>query len=652
MDHKIDDGWHNPLTTIAVNTEMRKEDGLLRLYYSGWFWYNGICFHFYICQRLPPLPGNIRATMVTITSEELVAGQWPTADLGCRGELSIIDPQSGFTLKLTGSAKRARIKKSKQLSAKRCGLSAEEVETEVDVTVRKNIRTATSNLEVIKDAIEKAAKRAYAEHEGLLARKLGNMTAPDTITPAQTYNLYHTQFFDYQYLYKEKPSPETFASYRSALKSLCYELPVIPMKDIRRSHIEQLFQKKNTCDFHKGLLRSFWDFCRNNGYCTGEDPFSKPTGKKKRTAETLAQNSVTPESLSLEDCNRVYKRCMEQVTDSGLPCAVALSLFGGFSFDKIGTTTWGDIMFNPSDQDDVRVQDRNDTAAGATHDRTRPLLIQGARILTSRYHHLLTTHTPNQLADMPVVVQKNAKLRPTATQLTQYCNTILYQSGIAVGEYSAIKEGREAVSKRLFRNTYAHLIDYECGLQKEFGTREYLHGTSLTANTSADHYIGYSSEDGQRAMVELLHRVGPNEEIPESGVHKLHSGGGSGYICRPAATARLVVLTATVEIPPGGILELSAPHGVSGSLACTYVSPSPKHRKRRKNEESSLPSPPDSSEGQEVPSAVGSKALRKRRKKQQCRNCTEPEASIPPVPGSAELPHEELSEENTQLCLF
>ena len=78
---------------------------------------------------------------------------------------------------------------------------------------------------------------------------------------------------------------------------------------------------------------------------------------------------------------------MEQVTDSGLPCAVALSLFGGFSFDKIGTTTWGDIMFNPSDQDDVRVQDRNDTAAGATHDRTRPLLIQGARILTSRYHH-------------------------------------------------------------------------------------------------------------------------------------------------------------------------------------------------------------------------------------------------------------------------
>ena len=34
MDHKINDGWHNPLTTIAVNTEMRKEDGLLRLYYG------------------------------------------------------------------------------------------------------------------------------------------------------------------------------------------------------------------------------------------------------------------------------------------------------------------------------------------------------------------------------------------------------------------------------------------------------------------------------------------------------------------------------------------------------------------------------------------------------------------------------------------
>lgn len=424
----------------------------------------------------------------------------------------------------------------------------------------------------------------------------------------------------------------------------------ISMGDIRHSQLVELFKEMRSNNFEKGLLRSFWDFCRQNGYCKDTDPFSKPTGRKKRTPDTLQQNSVTPESLTLDDCNKVFFQCMDQVEHTGMACAIALTLFGGFSTDECLKKKWGDVIFNADNPDDVRIQHRNDAAAGATHARTRPLLIQGARILTKHYHQLLGIYSAEDLSDMPIVTVKNKKQTPASSKLTQYYETILRQSGIATGEYSAIKEGREAVSKRLFRNTYTHLVDYECGLQKEFGMREYLKGNSLTKNTSADHYIGYSSDDGLLAMAELLRRIGPDEKHMKSDIQKVEDNDGVTYVCPPTSDARQSGLYAEIIIPPGAVISIYAPHGVSGSLVCESVSQTTKRNKRSSKKDGAPTLVPNDGqdsftpEKKDRPNKKQKTQLRERNKK--LKNHTVP------TTGSTEIQHNDLFSEGEQLSLF
>lgn len=645
---KIRDGWDNPNSFIEEELELRIEDHLLRTRYKGCFYYGNIFFSFYVCQSLPTL-GDSQAHMVSFNPAEMT-GQRPAVDFGCRGEISIIDPETGFSLKRTGSSKKEYIKKSKQISSKRSGGTDFEVANkEIDVTVRKNIRTSRTDLGLIKETIERIAKKAYAEHEAVLVRKLGVIISPDMITPAQAYSLYCTLFFETRYFGQKKPSPKTLLSYQSTLKSLCYDLPPSPMGSITWSHLTRLFTERNFCDFDKGLLRSFWAFCLKNGYYIGKNPFLKPVKKKKRTPEFLHQGAATPESLELEECNKVFHYCMKQVPFNGLAYAVALTMFGGFSNDNALNKKWGDVIFSSIDPDDVRIIDYNDTAAGATHNRTCPLLLQGARILKARYQHLCTIYAASKLADMRIVEVKNKMQSPVESQLIEYYDMILRQSGIAVGEYSVLKETSKATSKRLFRNTYFHLIDYECGLQNEFGFREYLRGNSLTANTSADHYIGYSSEDGQSAMVDLLHRVAPCEEIVERGIHDTKDSNGTSYTCWPSTTARQTVLTAEIIIPPSAIAEFSALHGVSGSLVYANNLQQNGAGSRESVDTSSQSEP---SEGQVVYGIEQEKKTGGSKKKQNKKYAVADRNNPETTPDSTKIRHERQSYEGEQLSLF
>lgn len=93
---------------------------------------------------------------------------------------------------------------------------------------------------------------------------------------------------------------------------------------------------------------------------------------------------------------------------SGDVCGIALMLWGGFSAKLACGFVWGDILFDCDEPDFVRMIYHQDDKAGATHDFTRPLFPQAARILLRRYRELTIKYTPETLLKCPAVSTKQS----------------------------------------------------------------------------------------------------------------------------------------------------------------------------------------------------------------------------------------------------
>ena len=330
------------------------------------------------------------------------------------------------------------------------------------------------------------------------------------------------------------------------------------------------------------LMHHFWQFCLDNRYCVGNDPFPPETVKQKSPEKLLAK-ALRPVRLSPEEEDKLYGIVIN--TPSGPDCGIALQLWGGYAATLACEFCWGDIVWS-EDKDYVRIRYYRPDLAGATHDDTCPLFVCGARVLQARRDQLLDTYTQDQINAMPIVSTVRDPYKPLgADALTQHATMLLRQIGIGNDSLAALHQidPTSAVSKRLLLNTYAYAVTTRCVLHNEPGTAQYLLHLSLAGNVSDDHYTSFSTEEGGVHLYAIISAVCPLEYLEPTEKYEMHPEGTVMWCYRPDNSRQRVGAVGEYRLAPGEELIIKAPHGVTGSVRAREVLPDGKLRKKSRN---------------------------------------------------------------------
>lgn len=338
----------------------------------------------------------------------------------------------------------------------------------------------------------------------------------DQIDLQTAVGIYGEQFLhDYQRK-NSKIKKETLEQYGRFLKRICTTFPAIkPMCEIT----EQM-ARKATKEFSNQAVKVlvlFWNYCLDRGHCTGFCPVeAKSNRKKRKTAASLQRRAQIPSVIPEAVDERLYQTLLLNASEDGLSCATALQRYGGFSPNDLSHMAWGDILFNPNDPDYVRVRHILAENAGATHDYTRPIMVQGARILRARHNKLLESFEAEQLKKLPVVSKAgNPRKAATADDIVRHDRQQLRFAGLDDLFYEVLKEPKMAVSRKLLHNSYENDLYHKCGLHSGSADALFLCSKSLRGDVTADHYTSMTDRHGQERLYARLKLAGPAEPIPK-----------------------------------------------------------------------------------------------------------------------------------------
>lgn len=358
----------------------------------------------------------------------------------------------------------------------------------------------------------------------------------------------------------------------------------IPMAKMTKSKMKQYLDNHAVNTNTLRLLAGFWTYCLAKGICIGDNPF--PVSQKRKLSAIAKQaKAVAPDELSDKMQDKLYEHLFKGEV-GGEACGIALMLWGGFSAKQACRFTWGDLLFDSGQLDFVRIVFHQDDKAGATHDFTRPLFLQAARILHKRYETLTVQYAPEELTKYPIVSTKQSyKKAMTADALTQYGAMLLRTIGVTEETFLALKIPKVSVSGRIFYNTYIKNLVQRCGLGSDPGTVNFMMGLSLSGSVTDDHYSSFVSELASRRIFTALKAAGPLEDIMQPETPKSLKDGREQYTIAPENTHQRIGAVTDIVLQPGEELEIVCLHGVSGSIRVRAVTEKGLRRKSAKRKD-------------------------------------------------------------------
>lgn len=477
-----------------------------------------------------------------------------------RGRISAISLEDGKVLLVKGAEQKKLLKNAQNELTER--------QKKDSLAIRCEFYSKTDRQDEVMEILSKKVPQLYLTNANQLARHAEKSIRADQIDLQTAVGIYGDPFLrDYQ-RQNPKIKKETLEGHGRHLKRICMSFPETkPMCEISKQMAQKAINK-----FPKGTIKiliRFWEFCLNRGYCTGPCPVEcKSDGKKRKSAASLQKKAQIPSVLPATVDERLYQALIQDAAENGLSCATALERYGGFSPKDVTKMKWGDIFFDSNDPDLVRVRHILEENAGATHDYTRPIMVQGARILRVRYNKLLESFDEEQMKKYPVVSKAgNPRKAVTADDIVRHDRQQLRFAGLEELFFEVLKESKMAVSRKLVHNSYENDLYHKCGLTSGSADALFLCSKSLRGDVTGDHYTSMTDCHGQDLLYARVKLAGPVEPIPKQEI----TGDEKSTVISPDATDQVVDAKIVVTIPPGGRIDLSSRYGCNGSFSARSI---------------------------------------------------------------------------------
>lgn len=497
------------------------------------------------------------------TEFKVYINQQKTGKYLLRGRITAMSPVDGFALQVVGAEKKRRIEKVKQKENEKISVQSGNYRNKA-LNVTSEFYCQSLDEKSIRLAISNAAIKLYTKNADLILRRQKQSVKPDTITLAIATALYANEYVTTKHC---KTNEKTQKSYVQWLIAFGNDSPNQPMAKCKKSKMEQFLAENRIGNHKRGLLAGFWGFCLLKGICEGSNPI-QDASKRKLSPQAKQAKALIPQELTLSQQDQLFEYLVKNI--SGSACGVALQLWGGFSCKTACVFHWSDVLFS-SAPDLVRIKYYLDDNAGATHDYTRPLFVQAARILIARHEQLKRMYSLGELEKLPIVCQqKNPKKVMTANELTQYSSMMLRQIGVTEDILAALRMPKSSVSGQILHNTYVSNLVHRCGLASDPGTVKFLCGESLTDSVTDDHYTSFTSPSAVERIHTALKAVAPLEELTYSTV-PVQEAGIEVQVIAPEHTRQRVGIVEETILKPGAEIEIICPHGVSGSISARAV---------------------------------------------------------------------------------
>lgn len=515
--------WNNKRTIFLKETNKAG-----KIHYSGVYHYNDIEFKFNITEQ-------------------------NNGKNAYRGRVTVISPESGKVMQLSGKPRSTRIKQYKGNRSK-ADLDRPHCK---ECAVFTEIHTNKTDEDSIKLCIEKGAMRLFAKYALLLASSLRKATTPESITPSVAAQIYAPVFAHSR---GKKVSEKTIQSIVRRVTKACSALPDKPMKDLTQQDVTKSFGENAISNSNQRLLRTFWEYLLDTHYCSGINPV--PPGDSQKTSRRVRQaRAANPAVLEFSACDTLFTN-LSKVKPTGCDCGVALMLWG--RVPPSDSLVWGDILFDDKNESLARIQIQKSDIAGATHNFTRPLFPQAALILRKRYHQLLGRYNKEQLRTMPIISQeKNPVKAMKRNHVLQHAEKLLREVGVTEETFHCWRKPKSAVSELILFGTYDSLLANRCGLANDPATIRFLQGRRLDDVTS-DHYTSFTEPAAVQRMHIAQLAVQPRVAITEPPATT--ENGCSTTYYSPSDTRSKVSATIELRIPPGArISSIHCPNGASVS---------------------------------------------------------------------------------------
>lgn len=504
--------------------------------------------------RVPRLSGQYELCRIrvafSVTDQIPVGGhtEITTPKYRYRGVISLLDPcGDGEVLRLFGPY----AKEALQASHEKNGSIHEDRILKVSETLYSNAQTEEELLAYI----EKRCFALMTSHSRMLCDRMRVQVKPDTVTPTQAAMLYLDSFLNERH---PNAKPKSRAIIQNAIMLYYTQLASKPMIQFTQREVAAFVRERKISDNAGNQLYLFWAYCIEKRHCMGENPFrSIPRGKP--SAEGLIQSIKVRQYLTPVERDWLFRLLMEHV--DACACAFALGLWCGLPQGVAMALTWNRVFFRSKSEGVLSLMDTDlgEAFCCATHNLSFALTEQASEILWTQWKKL---REQGKFSPQQRIVGESI----TAAKLANYVDSVfsrLKAAGVAEAELP-LSGGYPTLV-----NTYRMMIDNECDIADDEGTRRFLQHRPLSDLVTDDYYVAYTGEEAWARQRTILRRIAPRRRIRQT-VKTLDNG---TIQYAPQRSSNRLQLNMSITLQPGESVELRAAHGFEGTLSFDVAEP-------------------------------------------------------------------------------
>ena len=491
---------------------------------------------------------EIHSAVFAFSANLQYSGRYPI-----RGHVKAVS-STGRTLKIRGNAKKAVFDNLPESEHK-------------DTSRKLNVETAfycgSLNENDIKQRIEIAAERLYYQHGTLIQTQIAQNAQPDFITPNMAAQLWARKFVSLRHNRACEGEQEKW--YRRII-NICHRLPSKPMAKFTKKMIEDLCTEYNIGGSAQNELYIFWEYCIDNGICSGKNPV-KRAKRKKKSGVQQRNEAMKVYEMEPEMVEELYNLLSKPLTDTSVGVALMLS---GFKPTDIVKFKWKDVTWH-EEEDFVTIRFFKDITSNATKNYSRPVLPRVALLLQQHYKNVYKEMGKTDIADLFIVRNRRSKNGSPykSDALVSDATRLLNLAGVSYRTLNDVRnEEREmAAARTILANTYARFIIGNCGLGDDPGTATFLLGESFKTDVTSDAYTSFTSPEGERRLYTILKRCQKNYYIKQpSNADNEFIDGRCSFFIAPSMTHDFLGITGDITLGPGEELAIRCPHGVDGQI--------------------------------------------------------------------------------------
>lgn len=429
------------------------------------------------------------------------------------------------------------------------------------LNIEKSFYCKSFEEEEIKNRIAKAAEWLYSKHGTLIQMQVEQNARPDIITPNTAAQLWAKRFVALRH---NKSTEGAQEKWRKRISNICVQLPSKPMCKFSKKQMKVLCMEKNIGAGAQRELKLFWDFCIENGICSGTNPVDLPQVPKQSGAQ-LRNKAMRRYEMEPQMTEELYRLMDSPLTDASIGVALMLS---GFDPKFIVGLKWSDIVFH-QEKDFVTVKFFKDLDSNATKNYSRPVLPRVALMLRKHRKAAHKEAGKNDISDLYVVRNRKSKnnLPYKAEYLVNEATRLINNAGVSFRTLSEVRslERENAAARIILRNTYERLIKTNCNLQDDIGTATFLLGQPFKMDVTSDAYTSFTSPEAEYRLYTILKICQKNHVIAQPvNTAALSADGQNHVFYAPRQAHDYVGITGEITLAPEEELIIKCSHGVEG----------------------------------------------------------------------------------------